>query len=74
MIDNISNRYTELYSILTCLDEIDKAKIPSKVWKEIEKRKNNKYEYSYTPGDEKYLNDYTIAMLNEIYLNYFKIN
>ena len=74
MINNISDRLTEVYSILKCLDKKDREKIPLKVWKEIEKRKSNNYEYKYIPGDEQYLDDYTIAILNKIYFNYFKKN
>lgn len=73
MVDNISNRFTEVYSILKCLNEEERKKIPVEIWKEIEKRKNNKYDYSYIPGDEQYLNDYTIAILNQIYLKYLKL-
>ena len=43
-------------------------------WEEIEKRKSNSYKYQYIPGDEQYLDDYTIAILNQIYFNYLKIN
>lgn len=74
MINNISDRLTEVYSILKCLDKKDREKIPLKVWKEIEKRKSNSYKYQYIPGDEQYLDDYTIAILNQIYFNYFKKN
>lgn len=74
MINKLCDRYSELYAILSCLDENNKAKIPLKVWNEIKNKKNNDYNYSYTPGDEQYLSEYTIAMLNEIYFNYFKIS
>jgi len=74
MINNISERFTEIYSILNCLDEKDRAKIPTKIWREIERRKSNTYQYSYVPGDEEYLDDYTIAMLNHIYFKYLKTN
>lgn len=74
MINNIADRFTEVYSILKCLDEKDREKIPIIIWKEIEKRKSDAYEYSYVPGDEQYLNDYTIAILNHIYFKYLKIN
>ena len=74
MINNIADRFTEVYSILKCLDEKDKEKIPIIIWKEIKKRKSDTYEYSYVPGDEKYLNDYTIAILNQIYFKYLRIN
>lgn len=74
MINNISDRLTEVYSILKCLDKKDREKIPLKVWKEIEKRKSNSYKYQYISGDEQYLDDYTIAILNQIYFNYFKKN
>ncbi len=74
MINNISDRFTEVYSILKCLDKKDREKIPLKVWKEIERRKSNSYKYYYIPGDEQYLDDYTIAILNQIYFNYLKIN
>ena len=74
MINNISDRFTEVYSILKCLDKKEREKIPLKVWKEIERRKSNSYKYQYIPGDEQYLDDYTIAILNQIYFNYLKIN
>lgn len=74
MINNIADRFTEVYSILKCLDEKDREKIPIIIWKEIEKRKSDTYEYSYVPGDEQYLSDYTIAILNQIYFKYLKIN
>lgn len=74
MINNISDRFTEVYSILKCLDKKERKKIPLKVWKEIERRKSNSYKYYYIPGDEQYLDDYTIAILNQIYFNYLKIN
>ena len=73
MINNISDRFTEVYSILKCLDEKDREKIPQKVLKEIENKKNNSYQYQYIPGDEQYLDDYTIAILNQIYFKYLKI-
>ncbi len=74
MINNISDRLTEVYSILKCLDKKDREKIPLKVWKAIEARKSNSYKYQYIPGDEQYLDSYTIAILNQIYFNYLKIN
>ena len=74
MIKNIADRFTEVYSILKCLNEKDKEKIPTTIWVEIEKRKSNTYEYSYVPGDEQYLSDYTIAILNQIYFKYLKEN
>lgn len=74
MINNISDRLTEVYSILKCLDKKDREKIPLKVWKKIEKRKSISYKYQYIPGDEEYLDDYTIAILNQIYFNYLKIS
>ncbi len=74
MINNISDRLAEVYSILKCLDEKDREKIPINVWKEIERRKSNLYKYQYIPGDEQYLDDYTIAILTRIYFNYLKIN
>ena len=52
MINNISDRFTEVYSILKCLDKKERKKILLKVWKEIERRKSNSYKYYYIPGDE----------------------
>ena len=72
-VNNLSKIFTEVYAILNCLDEKEKDKIPTEVWREIEKRKSNIYEYSYIPGDEQYLNDYTISMLIQIYFKYLKI-
>lgn len=72
MINNISDRFTEVYSILKCLDKKYIEKIPLKVWKEIETKKSNSYKYKYVPGDEQYLDDYTIAILNQIYFKYLK--
>ncbi len=74
MINNISDRFTEVYSILKCLDKKDREKIPLEVWKKLETKKSNSYKYQYIPGDEQYLDDYTIAILNQIYFNYLKIN
>ncbi len=74
MINDISARLTEVYSILKCLDKKDREKIPLTVWNEIERRKSNTYSYSYIPGDEQYLDDDTIAILNQIYFHYLKTN
>ena len=74
MITDISASLTEVYSILKCLDKKDREKIPLTVWNEIEKRKNNTYNYSYVPGDEQYLDADTIAILNQIYFHYLKAN
>ena len=74
MINDISDRFTEVFSILRCLDEKDREKIPPIIWQELEKRKNDACEYSYIPGDEQYLDDYTIAILNQIYFKYLKTN
>ena len=74
MMNHISDRLTEVYSILKCLDQKDREKIPLPIWKEIERRKNNAYTYQYIPGDEQYLNDDTIAILNYIYFHYLKIS
>lgn len=72
MITNISDRLAEVYSILKCLDKKDREKIPLEVWQEIERRKSSSYKYNYIPGDEQYLDEYTISILNYIYFNYLK--
>ena len=72
MNNQMSNNFSEVYSILKCLGENDKIKIPDSIWKEIKLRKNNEYVYNYIPGDEEYLSDDTIAILNYLYLKYFK--
>lgn len=72
MIKDLANRYTEVYAILKCLNDEDKNKIPVNVWKELEVKKNNSYEYQYIPGDEQYLDNYTIAILAMIYNNYLR--
>ena len=46
-MENISERFTEVYAILNCLEQSEKEKIPKKIWREIEKRKSNTYEYVY---------------------------
>ena len=74
MINNISDRFTEVYSVLKCLDKKDREKSPLEVWKKLETKKSNSYKYQYIPGDEQYLDDYTIAILNQIYFNYLKLN
>lgn len=73
MNNKIANNFSEVYAILNCLSDNDKIRIPDNVWKEIKLRKNNKYVYEYVPGDEEYLSDDTIAILNYIYLQYFKV-
>lgn len=72
MIDQISNSFSEVFAILNCLSEEDKNKIPKSVWNKIINMKNNEYNYEYIPGDEEYLNEYTIAILIHIYFKYFK--
>ncbi len=72
MIDNLSDRFTEVYSILKCLDKEYQEMIPLAVWDDIKSRMNFSYKYSYVPGDEQHLDDYTIALLNQIYFDYLK--
>lgn len=44
-MSNYSNAYTEVYTILKCLDEEELSKIPEETLTAIEENKNNEYFY-----------------------------
>ena len=45
VMSNYSNAYTEVYTILNCLDEEELSKIPEETLSAIEENRNNEYYY-----------------------------
>ena len=45
VMSNYSNAYTEVYTILNCLDEEELSKIPEETLEAIEENRNNEYYY-----------------------------
>lgn len=65
--------YSELYELITLLDEEEKNKIPQDIIKSIEDNRDLKYNKKYTSYDtidENDVNEKTITLFTKIFLDY----
>lgn len=72
MIDNYPKAYKEVYEILKNIPKKDLEKIPENVFKTIEEKKDDNYNFEFSGDiDNQVLLKETIALLATIYKNYW---